>query len=433
MRSACINGNNYKSLKEVPTIGACKEKCTEDTDTLCMSIDYNPSSHACNLQELRSDSSDYMEPCHTKGWLYSERNIEDGNNEPHCDWPNGQQYWPHPSDCHMFIQCTSHGPYEMTCAPGTAWSQSLLTCDYVDNTDCGKQTPPPPPSTQPPPPPAPSCPAPYKMRGDECLFVSEDGSDLLDWDESHQKCLDMGGSLAMPHDMVDFVAYIKESYNNSKSTIWLGATDREVEQEWKWLSGEPVPANMWKPWPGNQPSGDGNCMEIHYWPNTDFYMNDWHCNKQGHYACEFDMTPPPPPPSCPAPYKMRGDECFFVTEDGIEPLNWDDSRQKCLDMGGDLAMPHDMVDFVAYIKEIYPNSKSTIWLGATDMEVEQEWKWVSGESVPAEMWKPWPHNQPSGDGNCMEIHYWPNTDFYMNDWHCNKQGHYACEFDMSGK
>merc|ERR1711962_1485292 len=194
----------------------------------------------------------------------------------HCDWPNGQIYWPHPSNCHMFIQCTPHGPQEMSCAPGTAWSQSLLTCDHKANVDCS--------------PPPPSCPEPFKMRGDECFFVTEDGIEPLNWDDSRKKCLDMGADLAMPHDMVDFVAYIKESYPDSKSTIWLGATDREVEQEWKWVSGEPVPAEMWEGWPDNQPSGDGNCMEIHYWPRTGFYMNDWWCNKKGHYACEFDMS-----------------------------------------------------------------------------------------------------------------------------------------------
>merc|ERR1712243_349286 len=196
-----------------------------------------------------------------------------GSDEPQCDWPNGQIYWPHPTECNMFIQCTPQGPQEMTCAPGTAWVQALHHCDF--HTDCGKE---------------PSCPEPFEMRGDECFFVAEGQIELLNWDESRQKCLNMGADLAMPHDMVDFVNYIKENYANSKSTIWLGATDREVEQEWKWVTGEPVPAEMWKPWPHNQPSGDGNCMEIHYWPHTDFYMNDWYCHKKGYYACEFDLS-----------------------------------------------------------------------------------------------------------------------------------------------
>jgi len=102
----------------------------------------------------------------------------------------------------------------------------------------------------------------------------------------------MGGDLAQPQDMVDFVEYIKESYPNSKSTIWLGATDREIEQEWYWVSGDPVPPAIWKPWPDNQPSGDGNCMEIHFRQRNGFYLNDWYCHNKGHFACEFKMAIP---------------------------------------------------------------------------------------------------------------------------------------------
>ncbi|XP_069997704.1 mucin-5AC [Penaeus vannamei] len=46
------------------------------------------------------------------------------------------QYHPHPSDCHMFIQCTPYGPQEMPCAPGTVWDQDLLTCNHEATTPC---------------------------------------------------------------------------------------------------------------------------------------------------------------------------------------------------------------------------------------------------------------------------------------------------------
>lgn len=208
-----------------------------------------------------------------------------------CDWPNGQQYWPHPTDCHMFIQCTPYGPQEMSCAPGTAWTQALTTCDFVANTDCG-QEPPAPTTAAPTEPPAPVCSAPFKLRGDECFYVSEDSGDRVNWDDARQRCIDMGSDLAEPKDMVDFVEYIKESYNNSRNTIWLGATDKAAEGEWFWLSGEPVPPAMWKGWPGKQPSGDGNCMEIHWRQKDGFYMNDWYCRNKGYYACEIDMKLP---------------------------------------------------------------------------------------------------------------------------------------------
>ena len=46
------------------------------------------------------------------------------------------QYWPHPTNCEMFIQCTSYGPQEMPCGKGTRWDQELLTCNHEYSTSC---------------------------------------------------------------------------------------------------------------------------------------------------------------------------------------------------------------------------------------------------------------------------------------------------------
>merc|ERR1712243_221324 len=87
---------------------------------------------------------------------------------------------------------------------------------------------------------------------------------------------------------------------------------------------------------------------------------------------EMDIVIPVKETVCPEGFKPRGKECFFVHEDRKELLNWDDSKLRCEEMGGYLAEPEDMNDFVAYIKENYSNKDfrrrkgSTIWLGATD-------------------------------------------------------------------
>merc|ERR1719369_274124 len=53
-----------------------------------------------------------------------------------CDWPNGQQYWEHPTDCTKFIQCAPYGPQEMPCGAKTRWDQSILTCNHEYAVDC---------------------------------------------------------------------------------------------------------------------------------------------------------------------------------------------------------------------------------------------------------------------------------------------------------
>jgi len=56
-----------------------------------------------------------------------------------CNWPHGQQYWAHPTNCYMFVQCGPSGPVEKRCPSGTAWNPDLPPCDHVANTDCGKE------------------------------------------------------------------------------------------------------------------------------------------------------------------------------------------------------------------------------------------------------------------------------------------------------
>jgi len=63
IRDACIQGNNYKTLSGVLSIGLCKEHCVGELGNMCGSIDYEPESGKCFISEARSDSYDYTEPC----------------------------------------------------------------------------------------------------------------------------------------------------------------------------------------------------------------------------------------------------------------------------------------------------------------------------------------------------------------------------------
>ncbi|XP_069168904.1 uncharacterized protein [Procambarus clarkii] len=49
--------------------------------------------------------------------------------EVRCNDPQAWfEYHPHPTDRHLFIQCTTYGPQVMSCAPGTAWNQEASVC-----------------------------------------------------------------------------------------------------------------------------------------------------------------------------------------------------------------------------------------------------------------------------------------------------------------
>jgi len=410
---------------------------------------------------------------------------ESGLEDTPCDWPTGQQYWPHPTNCHMFVQCTPYGPQGMHCAPGTAWSQSLLACDFEANTDCEKHQP-----TSPPKAPSTSAPkAPSETsiacEGSDLNITCEAGNlinlisvnygrsaigqDVCDshHDTSNTNCksstsmeevaercsgkvsCSVAASNAVFGDPCrNTYKYLEVQYTCEPPQTSIACEKSELNISCE--SGKLI--NLISANYGRSAIGQDVCDSHHDTSNTNCKsstsMEEVAERCSGKVSCSvaasnkvfgdpcrgtykyLEVQYTCEPQVCPSPYKLQGTECLFVSEDANDLLNWDESRQRCLSMGGDLAQPHNMVEFVQYIEESYPESKSTIWLGATDREVEQEWYWLSGEPVPPAMWKPWPANQPSGDGNCMEIHWWPHTGFYMNDWHCHNKGYFACEFNM---
>ncbi|KAG0700419.1 Peritrophin-1 [Chionoecetes opilio] len=60
----------------------------------------------------------------------------DSSQFPCVDCSGGQQYFPHPTNCRMFIQCAPYGPQPMPCGNDTIWDQRLLTCNHEDITPC---------------------------------------------------------------------------------------------------------------------------------------------------------------------------------------------------------------------------------------------------------------------------------------------------------
>ncbi|CAL4066967.1 unnamed protein product, partial [Meganyctiphanes norvegica] len=127
-----------------------------------------------------------------------------------------------------------------------------------------------------------TCPVPFKKHGSEYFYFHD--TSKMNWDDALNHCKSLGGSLAEPANMDDFIVLIESSYSHMKHDIWLGATDQSGS--WEWLSGGSVPSALWPVWPGNQPSGDGHCMQIHYHGYSGFFLNDYHCHVKGYFVCE---------------------------------------------------------------------------------------------------------------------------------------------------
>uniref|UniRef100_A0AAZ3R477 C-type lectin domain-containing protein n=1 Tax=Oncorhynchus tshawytscha TaxID=74940 RepID=A0AAZ3R477_ONCTS len=100
---------------------------------------------------------------------------------------------------------------------------------------------------------------------------------------------------------------------------------------------------------------------------------------------------------CSDGWKKFECSCYFIS---TEKKTWEKSRQDCLERGTDLVIINSKEE-----QEFLFNFKKRVWIGLTDRETEETWKWVDGTPLTTEYWyDPQPDNAGSTDGeDCAEI------------------------------
>lgn len=90
------------------------------------------------------------------------------------------------------------------------------------------------------------------------------------FESSERSCRELDGHLAVirSHDHMKFLADL------ISSTIWIGLSDKDIENDWRWVDGTPYSSTP-KFWPRNQPDNVGNedCVTL----SEDMSWNDDKC------------------------------------------------------------------------------------------------------------------------------------------------------------
>uniref|UniRef100_A0A8C7SRB6 C-type lectin domain-containing protein n=1 Tax=Oncorhynchus mykiss TaxID=8022 RepID=A0A8C7SRB6_ONCMY len=112
---------------------------------------------------------------------------------------------------------------------------------------------------------------------------------------------------------------------------------------------------------------------------------------------------------CPGGWRKFDSSCYFLS---IVSKTWEESRQDCLNRGGDLVIIQSREEQVMS------------WIGLTDEDREGLWTWVDkAQLTTAEYWHP---GEPNGgrEENCGMI--WMNYDAW-NDASCSAALPWICE------
>ncbi|MDB5384765.1 MAG: hepatic lectin [Planctomycetaceae bacterium] len=112
--------------------------------------------------------------------------------------------------------------------------------------------------------------------------------------------------------------------------------------------------------------------------------------------------------------KFAGHE-YAIIEDKV---TWHVAKRRCEEMGGHLAMLKTP-DQVAFGFDLYKKFGDLIWLGATDEELEGDWKWVDGSRVEKLMF-----TDRKGDSNHLIF-----NDGRLLDGNAGARCAFLCEWD----
>ncbi|XP_028284172.1 collectin-12 [Parambassis ranga] len=129
-------------------------------------------------------------------------------------------------------------------------------------------------------------------------------------------------------------------------------------------------------------------------------------------------------PGCPPEFRKFGDSCYYFSS-GPQRLNFDESFQFCTNRSSHMLIINDNEEYLFVRNTI--TGKGYFWLGLTDREEENVWKWVDGSIPVFKKWKPgqpdnWTHGHENGEDCAGLVH-----NALWNDFYCTDRIGFICE------
>lgn len=118
--------------------------------------------------------------------------------------------------------------------------------------------------------------------------------------------------------------------------------------------------------------------------------------------------------------------CLVYVEQAV---TWPQAAAACVALGGHLAVPTSLAEnSIANGLSLTPATLPDVWLGASDLDLEMDWTWVTGEAFVFDNWRTGEPNDGNSDTvaeDCMII----ETDVggTWDDRPCDRVYPYLCE------
>ncbi|XP_070768269.1 CD209 antigen-like protein C [Enoplosus armatus] len=123
--------------------------------------------------------------------------------------------------------------------------------------------------------------------------------------------------------------------------------------------------------------------------------------------------------SCDQGWTKFNNKCYYFSRAGVTKT-WENSRKDCQERGANLATiaTRSELDFVT-------RSHGITWIGLSDKEQENKWKWVDGtDLVGTGFWQDGEPNNSDGNEDCAEA---SRSAMAWNDVPCSRKFSWVCE------
>ena len=148
------------------------------------------------------------------------------------------------------------------------------------------------------------CPEGYEragVRGTGYRFVGK----KVEWLEAEQACeADGAGTHLVIVDDLEELGHVTAlaGPGGGFKKLWIGMTDVEDEDDWRYVTGDPVPLEL-QFWSPGEPNDSGDCGAVYLahpsTPDMNGRFDDYDCDDDARivgFVCECDGLVPAPPP-----------------------------------------------------------------------------------------------------------------------------------------
>ncbi|XP_061879749.1 collectin-12 isoform X1 [Entelurus aequoreus] len=139
---------------------------------------------------------------------------------------------------------------------------------------------------------------------------------------------------------------------------------------------------------------------------------------------QASKQPPTSTPGCPTEFRRFADSCYFFSP-ASQKLNYDEASMFCSTRESHLLIVNNDEEQVFVSNAV--TGKGSFWLGLTDRQEENVWKWVDGSTPVYTKWNPgqpdnWTRGHAHGE-DCGGI----KNNGNWNDYYCTERIGFICE------